>query len=121
MQSMTEIEALALLEAKITHAEKSGFGHDTSLLRDYVSVGMLRTLLRASRWIPCSERLPKINEPVLVTRRLLGGQVLVSEAYRERDNHGWSANGQRWADEFVLAWRPRPEAYQQTEKRTETL
>lgn len=48
LSSMTEAEALALLEAKVTHAEKSGFS-GTMLLQSYVSVGMLRILLDAAR------------------------------------------------------------------------
>ena len=64
--------------------------------------------LEQTRWIPCSERLPKIEEnPVLVTSMGLVGM-------------GWYRNGD-WLTSTnlpffdVVAWMPLPEPYRKDE------
>ena len=66
----------------------------------------LRQAPSIDRWIPCSERLPKIEEnPVLVTSMGLVGM-------------GWYRNGD-WLTSTnlpffdVVAWMPLPEAYRE--------
>lgn len=87
-------------------------------------VGLLCDSVRLAReycdsatraWIPVSEHLPALGVEVTVTRRLLGGELVVSEAYRQRDGQGWDVGGQRWSDDFVLAWQRKPRAYQPAE------
>ncbi len=73
--------------------------------------------MRQSRWIPCSERLPKFGDDVLITLSM--GHLCKDEiaiAYLMYDN----CNKLFWMDyihsepyktDEVLAWMPLPEPY----------
>ena len=59
--------------------------------------------LEQTQWIPCSERLPKIEEnPVLVTTDGSNGDVIDIALYM---SDGWHKASE------VLAWKPLPEPY----------
>lgn len=60
-------------------------------------------------WIPCSERLPAVNEKVLVTyEKYNGGELLIGFDKRVICKYGdrWQGKGYR-----NIAWKPLPEAY----------
>lgn len=74
-----------------------------------------------SKWIQCSERLPKDNEmseyydAVIVT--LDDGRV-VNGCYRNRDEEWWvdAVDGEKYsinATDHVIAWQPLPEPYKE--------
>lgn len=66
------------------------------------------------RWVPCSERLPKEDEYVLVTAKYRSG-CGVNVLKRTKDNR----DGEIWEDdnwnqvfsERIIAWMPLPEPY----------
>ena len=71
------------------------------------------------QWIPCSERLPELEEDVLTTLIHGNGDIGVVMAYRTtsfnpRDTY-WKdwANEYTWENESVLAWMPLPEPYKE--------
>lgn len=60
----------------------------------------------AQQWIPCSERLPENDNPVIVTMNWLGEKIITSTAC-------WDGC---WRDEYddgydVIAWMPLPAPY----------
>lgn len=67
-----------------------------------------------AKWTPCSERLPKEKQSVLVTD---GSIVWVcdiistDEGYKWEDSHGYWLDLDEWT-----AWRPLPEPYRGGEK-----
>jgi len=78
------------------------------------------------RWIPCSERLPKVGTYVLVSKKSLGFRSNlpnVCTAHRSRDPR---SGKEEWNDmlfgklddDDVLAWMPLPEPYR-AERRTD--
>ena len=71
---------------------------------------------RPQKWIPCSERMPKYDENVLVYRPSMGMKIIVDNYYgfygddiNDLDEwyEGWSASGEN----LVTAWMPLPTAY----------
>lgn len=70
-----------------------------------------------SKWVPCSERLPKENDNYFVTISFdIGGKEPVREVYKDF----FSASSQKWLyhDEEVIAWMPLPESYKGNEIKT---
>lgn len=65
---------------------------------------------RADGWIPCSERLPEIDEEVLVTN---GGVMCVRSLTNTIDEElVWDDEYGQWEDfEEFIAWMPLPEPY----------
>lgn len=73
--------------------------------------------LEQTRWIPCTERLPKVADCYDVTRQI-GSDLIVSACYFDGIN--WH-NGNRISYERnyltnVVAWMPRPEPYKESEE-----
>lgn len=63
------------------------------------------------KWIPCSERLPKLNQICIVTdetRRCAYEYSLHYETYD--DENGWTYLGHR-----IIAWMPLPEPWKEEE------
>ena len=68
--------------------------------------------LERQMWIPCSERLPKINECVLVSD--VAGYVQVAELYRNKKGKlKWESDIGLDLDCEVIAWMPLPEPYKE--------
>lgn len=66
-------------------------------------------------WIPCSERLPKVYIPVLVTYRRNDGTRKVVVAKMEADCE-WKIEFGGYCDsESVIAWQPLHEPYKENE------
>ena len=59
-------------------------------------------------WIPCSERLPEVEQTVLLSLRSLD----VSVGFRANTDRYFYTEGEGYVlYENVLAWQPLPEAY----------
>ena len=72
------------------------------------AIGNLPSAEPEPHWIPCSERLPKDKEPVLVTVKWFDGVTRM-----QRDAHfkgGWLSDCD---DSQVIAWMPLPEPYKE--------
>ena len=85
--------------------------------------------LEQTRWIPVSERLPEVNEPVLIFQRYYSGVNITIGQYHSDEDHGgyryWQwikyDNDFRYGIEhfgiicpdsyYVDAWMPLPEPY----------
>lgn len=64
--------------------------------------------LKTDGWIPCSERLPEIEQTVLLSLRSLD----VSVGFRANTDGYFYTEGEGYVlYENVLAWQPLPEAY----------
>ena len=82
---------------------------------------MVETLISLPVWIPCSERLPKEGERILVTAAL--ERVMVAHYgkmffEKERGNVFYLAGEDGDADitDVVVAWMPLPEPYREEQK-----
>lgn len=68
---------------------------------------MLVQLPSAQRWVPCSERMPKVREWVLCQCR-----AGIMDVLRLTDNNGWYKDSTHiYMHSFVLAWMPLPEPW----------
>lgn len=63
----------------------------------------IRSVPPAQQWIPCSERLPEVNERCLCTYEFNEGTCVDFGLYTKR---GWFVSG-------VTAWMPLPEPYKE--------
>ena len=73
---------------------------------DYTDVAI--QALEQTRWIPCSERLPKNYDEVLISTGFV-----TSIGWFDADNNTWRLN-----DDYVMgvvAWMPLPESYYEAE------
>lgn len=71
----------------------------------------------ANKWIPCSERLPKPNEVVL-----LCGQYNMLCGYINDEGRWYSMSGDGWETDMefpdkgkIIAWMPLPEPFREGE------
>lgn len=73
--------------------------------------GYKQGLMEATRWIPCSERLPETSDPVLVTYIFNGNRREVATA--NYYNEAWFPYDCEFYYELVdvLAWMPLPESF----------
>lgn len=67
----------------------------------------IEALEQEPKWIPVSERLPKIGEIVLITDTLWNGRRVSIDW---RNDEQWVRNGQ-----YVIAWQPLPEPYEESD------
>lgn len=65
--------------------------------------------LKQTRWIPCSERLPKTRGAYLVTTKWESS--FSSEVYTEIDIAVYRDKLKEWSNPDVIAWMPLPESY----------
>ena len=70
---------------------------------------VLNRLPSAQQWIPCSERLPKDDETVIVTRD--DGTVKIATFEVGEIENGWQI-GSWYTEDNVVAWMPLPEPYE---------
>lgn len=107
---MDLIERQAAIDA-INHICPVDTEYDCTLL-DRVDVRcVLSDLPSAQRWIPCSERLPKKGNTVLITNNR--GNVRCGQyrgLYGDEINEWW---WKKKTIETVLAWMPLPEPYKE--------
>ena len=85
-------------------------GYNTMMLYEIQDIleGLPSAEPKTGGWIPCSERLPKDKEPVLVTVKWFDGVTRM-----QRDAHfkgGWLSDCD---DSQVIAWMPLPEPYKE--------
>ena len=113
---MTPEQAIRILdsETSLVAIEElkyyAGFNRDKVIEQIQEAMDMGAEALRETMWIPCSERLPEDDKP-----------VLVSFAWEEVDI-GWYKGGD-WCSDFrmhdpdygVIAWMPLPEPYKESE------
>ena len=83
------------------------------------AIDILERLPSAQQWIPCSERLPRARESVLLAVNYKYGNWVGEGCYWETtDNHiiwkGYRWNATYWDDE-IIAWMPLPEPYKRGE------
>lgn len=114
---MTESEKAALVshcEFMISeHIKFGGYGEDEAVYRFALSV-LTTPPATAQQWIPCSERLPESDEPVLIWPRPdFGVEYLVGQYGRfDKQGIGWFAQvyQHEWGIEFnpinVTHWMP---------------
>jgi hypothetical protein len=78
---------------------------------------ILKSVPAVNRWIPCSERLPKIGYSVLVTRITENGSKYVKIATLQEDC--WMDNSDEYMkpnSHTVIAWMPMPDAFDEEDK-----
>lgn len=78
------------------------------------SFDMAIKALENSRWIPCSDRLPRIGEDVLVTfyhEYYVGCRAIVNKGITITHRNGNKSFSQ-FLDDEVLAWQPLPKPYE---------
>lgn len=92
--------------------KKTLFAYITSLESKY-----FMEMGDAQRWIPCSERLPKPNEVVL-----LCGQYNMLCGYINDEGRWYSMSGDGWETDMefpdkgkIIAWMPLPEPFREGE------
>lgn len=68
-------------------------------------LGLVREALERTRWIPCSERMPKNNTTVLVYRPSMVKKVMVSYFYNFFCYGRFDVHG----EEVITHWMPLPE------------
>jgi len=76
------------------------------------AIGNLPSAEPEPHWIPCSEKLPKYYDYVLLTRKW--GSLPTIGARAERDNRDfWLTNSGRSEEDFneVIAWMPLPDPW----------
>lgn len=62
---------------------------------------------KISEWIPCSERMPEIEEYILMSLKNLD----VAIGFRSNTEDYWYYGGQYLSYDSVVAWMPLPEPY----------
>ena len=75
----------------------------------------IKALLSAQRWIPCSERLPKVREWVLCQCR-----AGIMDVLRLTEDGSWNKSypHTEYMSGFVIAWMPLPESWEGEENGT---
>lgn len=70
-------------------------------------------LLEQTRWIPCSERLPKYNTPILLALKQIGKERTIVIGERRTRKSGWYFVDIAAYDteHEVIAWMPLPQPY----------
>ena len=72
----------------------------------------------AQKWIPCSERLPRVADCYAVTRQI-GSDLIVSACYFDGINNwhndNWINDERNYLTDIV-AWLPLPEPYKEEEQ-----
>ena len=68
-------------------------------------------------WIPCSERMPRYNQHVLVCRAGMAMPILVDKysGYYGEDDCEWYEGWVHSNNCIVVAWKPLPEPYKEGE------
>lgn len=102
---MTNNKAIKWLKVEASYIEED-VGHGKEILEAY---DMAIEALEQTRWIPCSERLPKDEGEYLVTFKLSFMNFIEVCTFNKA---GWDKGGY---DE-VIAWMPLPEVYQGGER-----
>lgn len=116
------IDYVKRLREKADLLEKSGFA-TCGLAQDYRGCARIIEKLseqpQADKWIPCSERLPKIGQCVLIQLDMneydseYDSTIQVRRYDGEQDVYKWKWEGlDIWTSEdVVLAWQPLPQPY----------
>lgn len=76
-------------------------GCPSGFCTESLAVDCIPSAKPAQQWIPCSERLPEVNESCLCTYEFNEGTCVDFGLYTKR---GWFVSG-------VTAWMPKPEPY----------
>lgn len=104
-------------DALISFIDPEHLRHSGELTFSEVDViNMLNHAPTASKWVPCSERLPKPDKYILLSFSNYSG--LVIGRYEEDDGGGAFYEGDSLTpltqyDVFVNAWMPLPEPYRE--------
>lgn len=104
---MTREEAIEALDEIFDNSEFSRYESWYGTAMDMA----IEALSAEAEWIPCSERLPKARESVLLSTKEWTGEGCYWETTK---NHviwkGYRWNAIYWDDE-VIAWMPLPKPY----------
>lgn len=103
-------DAISRAEAiKIIKEHPSIVGNRSTIVQKIVE---LPSVTPKARWIPCSEKMPDINIHVLA-QFVMGG---MAECYYA---HNWwhIVGGFRISGDEVIAWRPLPQPYEESENK----
>lgn len=60
-----------------------------------------------NRWIPCSERLPVLYDPVMILTD--DGSCAIAHMTENEDEYLWFGDGGHYSKDYVLFWMPLPE------------
>lgn len=71
-----------------------------------LAIDLIEIQPKVDKWIPCSERLPKIGKRALITTTNHGVR------FATRLKYGWDGYIFPYAMEEVTAWQPLPEPYE---------
>lgn len=110
---MTKEEAMKNIQEILDEAteEEDSVCYVTSNDAEALQMGI--EALKAQEWIPCSERLPKIYIPVI-----LSGKHNEVIGYRRNDSDWMAFTGDGWETDIehpedFIAWMPLPESYKE--------
>lgn len=104
---MTKDEAIKKLEETVGAYLLSGQADDTTC-GEWREI--LETLEQGLKWIPVSERLPKLGQEVLCYCQAKIYDVL------KYTKDGWFKDAKHcYMDGFVIAWMPLPEPYKESD------
>lgn len=80
--------------------------HYDEVMKRVEAFDMAITALEQTRWIPCTERLPKTNDIYLVSMHSYGLPTRDIDGYIQQTDKKWEVYGNK-----VIAWMPLPEPY----------
>lgn len=107
------LEQVKTLELFARKSSALGRQVDAKIFNDAAStIKQLMSGLKENQdnWIPCSEKMPKIGEPVLVSDKQ--GNVCIRAVTSEiKGIKHWSQNKYD-----IIAWQPKPEPYQKPDR-----
>lgn len=66
-------------------------------------------------WIPCSERLPNDDDICIVTVEYPNNETLVQFGWFDKKGVCWYVGMQEFRTSNVLAWKPLPKPYKESE------
>lgn len=97
-------DVIGLLEDMLLFGEYDIIAGSFSKADEEKAYRAINDIPAVNRWIPCSERMPETDTPVICYMRI--GQILVMEL---SDDDGWYCGITRYNPRAVTHWMPLPE------------
>lgn len=100
-----------LINRQATYDTLTDYYHHTTDIQHKALRDALSKVPSAQQWIPCSERMPKTDENVLVCT----DDGSITDGYLCTDGYGWFIScGEDYAtNNQIVAWMPLPEPYKE--------